>query len=114
MTARSALGLLAALLAISGGILTVWDAGRPMLYGMLLGAAAGIAVIALLAGRPAPDVAREISDESVAAMIAAIGALLILLGVAVGLWLVLIGGGVLVAGLAGVARELRAGGDAAP
>ena len=109
MTARAALGLLAGLLLASGATLLVWDADQPALGGALLGAAAGIAVLALLAREPADDRVRAIPDDSVTALIATSGALLILLGVAVGLWLVLIGTGVLVGGLAGVVRELRDG-----
>jgi hypothetical protein len=108
VTARAALGLLAGLLTVTGGMLLVWDPGRPALYGLLLGAAAGAAVVALLAGMPATDAARSIADESVSALIATVGALMVLLGVAVGLWLVLVGAGVLAGGIAGVARELRA------
>jgi hypothetical protein len=107
VTARSPLGLLAGFLAISGGVLLAWAPGKPGLYGLLLGAAAAIAVVALLARPAEPDAARVIADESVSALIATAGALMILLGVAVGLWLVLVGAGVLVGGIAGVARELR-------
>lgn len=109
MTARAGLALLTGCQFASGATLLVWDPGRPLLYGLLLGAAAGTGVIALIAHPAAPDAPREISDESVTTLIATAGALMILLGVAVGLWLVLIGAGVLAAGLAGVLRELRAG-----
>jgi hypothetical protein len=108
VTARAPLGLLAGLLASSGVVLLVWAPGKPWLYGMLLGAATAIAVLALLARPAAPDAPRVIADESVRALIATTGALMVLLGVAVGLWLVLAGAGVLVGGIAGVARELRA------
>jgi hypothetical protein len=108
VTARVPLGLLAGFLATSGTVLLVWAPGKPGLYGLLLGAAAAIAVLAVLARPVAPDAARVIADESVSALIATTGALMILLGVAVGLWLVLVGAGVLIGGIAGVARELRA------
>ena len=109
MTARRPLALLTALLLLTGGVLLAWDPGRPALAGLLFGAATALGVIALLAREPAGDGVRAIPDESVTALIATAGALMILLGVAVGLWLVLIGTGVLVGGLAGVVRELRAG-----
>jgi hypothetical protein len=108
VTARTPLGLLAGFLTITGAVLLVWAPGKPGLFGLLLGAAAGIGVVALLARPAAPDAVRVIADESVATLIATTGALMILLGVAVGLWLVLIGAGVLTGGLAGVVRELRA------
>jgi hypothetical protein len=109
VTARAGLALLTGCLLATGMTLLIWDPGRPQLYGLLLGAAAGTGIIALLARPAAPDAPREISDDSVTTLIATAGALMILLGIAVGLWLVLIGAGVLAGGLAGVLRELRAG-----
>jgi predicted phage tail protein len=108
VTARTPLALLAGLLALSSAVLLVWAPGKPGLYGLLLGATAGVATLALVARDQPPEAARAIADESVSALIATAGALMILLGVAVGLWLVLIGIGVLVGGIAGVVRELRA------
>jgi hypothetical protein len=109
VSARAALGLLALFLTASGVVLLVWAPDKPELYGLLLGAAAAVAVLALLARLQAPDATRVIADESVSSLIATAGGLMILLGVAVGLWLVLVGIGVLIGGAAGVARELRAG-----
>jgi hypothetical protein len=107
---RAPLALLCLFLLLSGGTLLVWAPGRAQLWGLLLGAAACAGVIGLLAALPAPDGPREIADESVATLIATGGALLVLLGVAVGLWLVLVGLGVVAGGLVGVSRDLRSSG----
>jgi hypothetical protein len=107
VTPRAALALLAGLLLISGTTLLAWAPDRPQLYGLLLGAAAGAATLALLAGLPSPDAPRNIANESVTVLVATVGALMVLLGVAVGLWLVLLGVGVFVGGIGGVVRDSR-------
>jgi hypothetical protein len=106
MTApRGPLALLTAFLVVTGVTLLVWAPGQTRAWGLLLGAAAGLAVVALLASLPSSDGPREITDESVAALIATGGVLLVLLGVAVGLWLILVGAGVIAGGLVALARE---------
>jgi hypothetical protein len=111
---RTPLALLALFLLVTGGTLLVWAPDRPGLWALLVGAAAGIGLFALAAGLPVADEPRTISDESVPTLIATAGVLLVLLGIAVGAWMVLVGLGVLAGGLVGVVRDLRAAGQASP
>jgi hypothetical protein len=72
---------------------------------------AAVGTTFLLAGRVAtrsPAQPRSVPDLSLATVVCAIGGCSVLIGAEVGLWLILIGAGVLVLGLAGLAREVRA------
>jgi hypothetical protein len=82
---------------------------------LLGGAAAGTAIVALglwvrrrRAEAEDPDVERPVTEVSAASALVGAALALMLLGAQFGLWLVLIGGGLLVAGAGGVTRELRA------
>jgi hypothetical protein len=111
---RAPLALLALFLLATGGTLLVWAPDRPGLWALLVGAAAGVGLFALAAGLPVADEPRTISDESVPTLIATGGFLLVLLGIAVGAWMVLVGFGVLAGGLVGVVRDLRTARRASP
>jgi hypothetical protein len=70
--------------------------------------AAGLWVFRSRAPGEDPDVERRVTDVSMAAALAGAALALMLLGTQYGAWLVLIGGGLLLSGLGGLARELRA------
>jgi hypothetical protein len=73
--------------------------------GLLFGAAAVTLVLAGLAVRAREPRRRLLRDISLATAVAAVGAGLAVVGSAIGLWLVLIGAGVLALGLAGLVKE---------
>jgi predicted ABC-type exoprotein transport system permease subunit len=82
---------------------------------LLGGAASATALVAIglwLRRRRAegedPDVERPVTEVSMASALIGVALALMLLGAQFGLWLVMIGAGLLELGLAGVARELRA------
>jgi uncharacterized iron-regulated membrane protein len=77
----------------------------------VLGCAVAGAVVWVLRGRVPgedPDVERPVPDESVASAAIGIAVALIALGLQLGMFMVEIGAGLLVFGIAGVIRELRA------
>jgi membrane associated rhomboid family serine protease len=88
-------------------VLWVW-AHDPLLPALLSGAtAAALAVAVYVLLRPGrPVEARRLPDVSVPSVVLALAAAMLLLGLAFGTWIVLIGAWVLVAGLVGLAREL--------
>jgi hypothetical protein len=82
---------------------------------LLGGAAAATALVSLgvwVGRRRAegedPDVERPVTEVSMASALLGAALALMLLGAQFGVWLVLIGAGLLLAGFGGVARELRA------
>jgi hypothetical protein len=76
---------------------------------LLGGAAIAVFMVALLAMRrgDAEPTAEAADAGSLPTVLAAVGFAALLVGIELGPWLIAIGAGVLVAGLAGVARELR-------
>jgi predicted transporter len=81
---------------------------------LLLGAAAGSVLVGAgvwLRRRRAehedPDAARAVTDVSLASALAGISVALMLLSTVYGVWLLMIGAGLMLFGLGGVARELR-------
>jgi hypothetical protein len=77
------------------------------LNGLLVGAAVGTLVLALLALFARGPSRRFVPDVSLATVLTGVGIALAVAGVAVGTWLVLVGAGLTLVGLAAVARELR-------
>jgi hypothetical protein len=110
---RAAVPLLAwaTLLTVLAAVLWVWSTDH--LPPAIFSAAAGVAwLVGLYAalrpgGRPRLRVRPEL-DLSFSSVLVAIALAMLVLGALVGEWLVLIGAGVLLAGLIGVAREIRA------
>lgn len=103
-----------ALLGGTGLLLFLWEEDA-LAYGLLLGAAAASIVtgVALsLLPRAAPewdtDLVRAVPDTSWAAAAIGIGVAAIGIGLIFGFWLVLVGGGLLIAGIGGLMRERRA------
>lgn len=94
----------AALLGVLALVLLAWTQSV-LMNGLLFGAAAGTVVLALLALRAREPRRRMVPDLSLATALTAIGIALAVAGSAVGTWLVLIGAGLLVLGLAGLVRE---------
>lgn len=86
---------------------------HPIEYAML-GSAAGLCLVAGLfvwmldARARSDDPVRRISDESFATATLMVGLALVLLGAGFGLWLILIGAGVVALGTGGLVRETRA------
>ena len=108
---RAAVPLLAwaALLTGLAAVLWVWtsDGLPPAIFG---GAAALIWVVGLVVA-VWPDArprVRAVPELSLPSVLVALAVAMLVVGALVGEWLVLIGAGALVAGLAGVGRELRA------
>jgi hypothetical protein len=102
-------GLLAALTAV----LWIWSPGDELAIASLGGAAvaaaalgAGLAVLARRA--PSEPAARVVPDLSPPTALVAIAIAAMLFGAVAGLWLVLLGAGLLAFGLGGLLRELRA------
>jgi hypothetical protein len=82
---------------------------RALQVGLALGAAAVVLVLGgLLAARPPHERARLLPDTSYATVALAVGVVMIGLGLLFGQWLYLMGAGVVVLGLAGIAREALA------
>ena len=94
----------AAFLGVLALVLLAWTQSV-LMNGLLFGAAAGTVVLALLALRAREPRRRMVPDLSLATALTAIGVALAVAGSAVGTWLVLIGAGLLVLGLAGLVRE---------
>jgi hypothetical protein len=113
------------LLGASAGLLWLWSFGLPhspeactsatcvaepyLPPALLTAAAAGCALLGLvliLTGRGGPDnAARPVVDQSMTTVVLATGIGIAVLGLAVGWWLVLIGGGLALGGLGGLIRE---------
>lgn len=94
----------AAFLGVLALVLLAWTQSV-LMNGLLFGAAAGTVVLALLALRAREPRRRMVPDLSLATALTAIGIALAVAGSAVGTWLVLVGAGLLVLGLAGLVRE---------
>lgn len=94
----------AAFLGVLALVLLAWTQSV-LMNGLLFGAAAGTVVLALLALRAREPRRRMVPDLSLATALTAIGVALAVAGSAVGTWLVLVGAGLLVLGLAGLVRE---------
>jgi hypothetical protein len=99
----------AAMLGVAAAVLAVW-AGHWWEPLGLAAAAVGAALLGavLAVRRAAPPETRLVSDSSASSALCAIGTALILLGPAAGVWLSMIGAGLLLMGAAGIVRETRA------
>jgi hypothetical protein len=110
---RAAVPLLvwATLLTVLAAVLWVWSADHlpPAIFSAAAGVAWLVGLYAVLrpGRRPRLRVRPEL-DISFSSVLVALAIAMLVLGALVGEWLVLIGAGALVAGLIGVARELRA------
>jgi hypothetical protein len=92
------------LLGVNAAVLAVWTSD-PLPPALLGGAAvaSGLLGLAMLArGREAP---RVIPDLSLASALVGVALAAMVVGAEVGVWLVLVGAGMLLFGLAGLARE---------
>ncbi len=69
---------------------------------------AGLALWALDARQGEDELARAITDGSLATVALIVGLAVVLLGAGFGLWLILIGAGITALGLGGIVREQRA------
>jgi drug/metabolite transporter (DMT)-like permease len=103
------------LLAVNTVVMAAVFNENPTSVLLLGGAAAATALVALFlwlrrrrAAGEDPDPERPVTEVSMASALVGLALALMLLGAQFGVWLVLIGGGLLVAGLGGVTRELRA------
>jgi hypothetical protein len=108
---RAAVPLLGYAVLIGLGAAGLWVWSPDHLPAALLGGGAVViaAIAAAVALRGGEEVGvRPIPDLSFAVVAIAFGLCTMLVGAYLGLYLVLIGGGVLLAGLGGLARELRA------
>jgi hypothetical protein len=101
----------ATLLTVLAAVLWVWSADHlpPAIFSAAAGVAWFVGIYAVLrpGRRPRLRVRPEL-DLSFSSVLVALAVAMLVLGALVGEWLILIGAGVLVAGLIGVARELRA------
>jgi hypothetical protein len=78
-------------------------------FGLAIGAAAVVLVLGgLLLARPPREGVRLLPDNSYATVLVAVGVVMVALGLLFGQWLYLMGAGVVVFGVAGIARELLA------
>jgi len=105
----------ALLLGVNTAVMATVFNENPTSVWLLGGAATATALVALflwLRRRRAPgedpDPERAVTDVSMASSLVGLALALMLLGAQLGVWLVLIGAGLLVAGLGGVTRELLA------
>jgi hypothetical protein len=101
----------ATLLTVLAAVLWVWSADHlpPAIFSAAAGVAWLVGIYAVLrpGRRPRLRVRPEL-DLSFSSVLVALAVAMLVLGALVGEWLILIGAGVLVAGLIGVVRELRA------
>jgi hypothetical protein len=110
---RAAVPLLAwaTLLTVLAAVLWVWSTDHvpPAIFSAAAGVAWLVGLYAVLrpGRRPRLRVRPEL-DLSFSSVLVALALAMLVLGALVGEWLVLIGAGVLLAGLIGVAREIRA------
>ena len=95
----------AAILAVLALMLVAWTQSA-LMNGLLFGAMSGTIVLALLALVAREPRRRLVPDVSLGTVVAGVGIALAVAGAAVGTWLVLIGAGLFVVGLAGVLKEL--------
>jgi hypothetical protein len=110
---RAAVPLLAwaMLLTVLAAVLWLWSSDHlpPAIFTGAAGVAWLVGLSAVLRpGRRTRLRARPELDLSFASVLVALAIAMLVLGALVGEWLILIGAGVLAAGLIGVARELRA------
>jgi len=102
----------ATLLTVLAAVLWVWSSDHlpPAIFSAAAGVAWLVGLYALL--RPGRRLRLRVRppelDLSFSSVLVALAVAMLVLGALVGEWLILIGAGVLVAGLIGVARELRA------
>src|SRR3954470_19304775 len=108
------------LLSATALLLFMWD-DRPLTYGLLGGAAAAsfLTAIVVFSGRRAapesdPDLVRAVPYTSWAAVAIGVGGSLMAVGVVFGVYLVMIGAGLVIAGLVALFRERRAPRHALP
>jgi hypothetical protein len=108
---RAAVPLLgwAALLTVLTTVLWIWtpDDLPPAIFSGAAGLAWLVGFVALARSGPPPPV-RATPDLSLASVMVAVAVAMLVIGALVGRWLVFIGAGALVTGLAGVTRELLA------
>jgi hypothetical protein len=82
---------------------------RDLQFGLAIGVAVVVLAFgALLAARPRREGIRLLPENSYATVLVAIGVVMVGLGLLFGMWLYLMGAGVVVLGAAGLAREFRA------
>jgi hypothetical protein len=102
----------ATLLTVLAAVLWVWSADHlpPAIFSAAAGVAwfVGIYAVSRPGKRPRLRVGPPELDLSFSSVLVALAVAMLVLGALVGEWLILIGAGVLVAGLIGVVRELRA------
>jgi hypothetical protein len=99
----------ATFLTLLTAVLWFWTSD-PLPPALFSGAAAVTWVLGLyLALRPAePPETRAVPDLSLASVLVAVAIAMLVIGALVGPWLLLIGGGALTLGIAGIGRELLA------
>ena len=105
----------ALLLAIHPPLMGAVFGENPTSVLLLAGASAGTALLALFlwlrrgrAPEEDPDLERPVTEVSMASALVGVALALMLLGAQFGVWLVMIGGGLLAFGLGGLVRELVA------
>lgn len=96
----------AAWITVLATVLAVWSSWDWQAWAMFLGAAAlawivGLAVLV----RPGRERARTLPDYSLATAALGFGVVFAVVGALAGWWLVLIGGGLALAGIGGIVRE---------
>ena len=106
----------AAWLTVLVSVLLVWTPGDWLQWLPFVAAAGGAWLLGLflLLRRRAAGEPRLVPDLSPATVLVALGAAALLNGASFGLWLVLVGAGILAIGLAGLVRELLAARRARP
>jgi hypothetical protein len=99
----------AALLSVLASVLWVWtsDDLPPAVFTGAAGVVWLAGLVALFVPRPTAG-SRAAPDLSLASAFVAFAVATLVLGALIGRWLVYVGAGLLLVGLAGVARELRA------
>jgi hypothetical protein len=110
---REALPLVGFAAATAALDAVLWWYGPSRLPGLLLALPAGLAIVAAaaLAVPRGPATIRSVPDFSFPTAVLALGCVIAAAGVVFGLWLALIGAGVAIAALLGIAREIRTGAE---